>query len=65
MILAGDIGGTKTVLALVDEAHPSATPGPRVAPGGPGYPALEIVKETIFHGAEFPSLEAILEQFLG
>jgi glucokinase len=65
MILAGDIGGTKTVLALVDEAHPSATPGPHVAPGGPGYPALQIFKETIFHGAEFPSLEAILEQFLG
>jgi glucokinase len=64
MILAGDIGGTKTVLALIDEAHPGAPPGPHTAPGGHGYPALTIVKETIFHGAEFASLEAILDQFL-
>jgi glucokinase len=45
MILAGDIGGTKTVLAICDDA-------------------FAIVREAVYHCADFPSLEAILEQFV-
>ena len=45
MILAGDIGGTKTVLAICDEA-------------------FAIVREAVYHCADFPSLEAILDQFV-
>lgn len=45
MILAGDTGGTKTVLALCDDRGNS-------------------VREQMFHCAEFPSLEAILDRFL-
>ena len=54
MILAGDIGGTKTVLALC-EAAPGAAPG-----------ALEfkIVREQVYLCAEFDSLEAVLAAFL-
>lgn len=49
MILAGDIGGTKTVLALVD---PSA---------GPAHP----VREERFASKEYDSLDAIIHRFLG
>lgn len=49
MLLAGDIGGTKTTLAVFSEQR-----GPR-AP----------LAEETFHSAEFPSLEAIIERFLG
>src|SRR5262249_49613667 len=52
MILAGDIGGTKTVLALFDVT----SPGPQ--------PVLARGREEGFHCADFPSLEAILDQFL-
>jgi len=45
MILAGDIGGTKTVLAICDAA-------------------FAIVREAVYHCADFPSLEAILDRFL-
>ena len=47
MILAGDIGGTKTVLAICD---PDA--------------GFAIVRESVYRGAEYPSLEAILDAFL-
>jgi len=45
VILAGDIGGTKTVLAICDRS-------------------LAIVREAIYPCAEYPSLEAILDQFV-
>jgi glucokinase len=45
MILAGDIGGTKTVLAICDAS-------------------FAIVREAIYHCADYPSLEAILDQFV-
>ena len=48
IILAGDIGGTNTRLALVD-----------VAPGG-----KRILFETTFPSRERTSLEAALEEFL-
>jgi len=50
LILAGDVGGTKTVLALCDAA----------AGGG----ALRVVREAVFPCASYPSLEAILDEFL-
>ncbi|HEU0030121.1 MAG TPA: glucokinase [Kofleriaceae bacterium] len=48
MILAGDVGGTKTVLALCDASA-----------GG-----VRIVRMEIYPCAEFPSLDAILDKFL-
>jgi glucokinase len=48
MILAGDVGGTKTVVAVFDCA------------GG----ALRRVREEVFRSREHPSLEAMLETFL-
>ncbi|MEK7299820.1 MAG: glucokinase, partial [Nitrospirota bacterium] len=48
MILAGDIGGTKTNLALYD------WPTERVEP----------VRLETFHSADYKSLEEILEEFL-
>ena len=45
MILAGDIGGTKTVLAIFDAA-------------------FAIAREAVYHCADHPSLEAILDEFL-
>jgi glucokinase len=45
VILAGDLGGTKTVLALCDE--PTA-----------------IVRDAVYRCADYPSLEAILDEFL-
>src|SRR5690349_15259533 len=45
MILAGDIGGTKTVLAICDA----------------GY---KIARETVYHCADYPSLEAIVDEFV-
>jgi glucokinase len=48
MILAGDIGGTKTVLALFEEE------------GG----RLSLVRDTTEPSRDFPSLEAILRRFL-
>jgi glucokinase len=50
VILAGDVGGTKTVLAVFD---PSAGPN-----------GLRLVREQTFPCAEYPSLEAILDQFM-
>nr|HEX4317838.1 glucokinase [Kofleriaceae bacterium] len=49
MILAGDVGGTKTVLALFD---PTSTP-------------LRAIKEQVFPCADFDSLESIIDAFLG
>jgi glucokinase len=46
MILAGDLGGTKTLLALCNERG-------------------DVVRDEMFHCAEFDSLEAILDEFLG
>ena len=46
MIIAGDTGGTKTVLALCEDDG-------------------TVVREQMYHCAEFPSLEAIVERFLG
>jgi glucokinase len=44
MLLAGDIGGTKTVLALFDPAVAGAAP----------------LCEITFRSADFPSLEAVV-----
>lgn len=49
MILAGDIGGTKTVLALYDES---------VEP-------FKMVRESVFKSRDFPQFDPILHQFLG
>jgi glucokinase len=48
MILAGDIGGTKTVVALFDEADGTLRP----------------VRDTTFHSREHASLEEILDRFV-
>ena len=48
MILAGDVGGTKTNLALVS--------------GGEG--ALQITKVRSFESQRYPGLEAIIQDFL-
>jgi len=45
VILAGDIGGTKTVLGLFDSE-------------------ARLVRDQLFHCAEFPSLEAIVARFV-
>jgi glucokinase len=45
MILAGDLGGTKTLLAICNERG-------------------EVIRDEIFHCAEFNSLEAMLDEFL-
>src|SRR5271165_5170524 len=49
MILAGDIGGTKSHLALFSES----------ADG------LEFVREELFHSSQFHSVEELLNGFLG
>jgi glucokinase len=49
MYLAGDIGGTKTVLALFDTV-------------GDG---LSLVREEIYHSQQFATFDAILAKFLG
>lgn len=46
MILAGDLGGTKTLLALCNDRG-------------------EVVRDEMFHCADFHSLEAMLDTFLG
>jgi len=51
MLLAGDIGGTKTVLALFDDAGSSAF---KHVP----------IHEAVFPSGGFSSLEAIIEEFL-
>lgn len=48
MILAGDIGGTKSLLGLFDEAH------------GPGAARLQVE----YPSAAYPSLEALVAEFL-
>src|SRR4051812_31876123 len=48
MLLAGDVGGTKTVLALFES----------------GVGQLEKVREATFPSKDFPSLEAICAEFL-
>ena len=55
MILAGDIGGTKTVLATCELGPPSALPRAR---------SIAIVREEVYPCADYPSLEAILDEFL-
>jgi glucokinase len=57
VFLAGDIGGTKTVLALCDAAPP---PGATT----PGALAFTIVREQVYLCADYPSLEAVLAAFL-
>ncbi|MBI3358846.1 MAG: glucokinase [Nitrospirae bacterium] len=49
MILAGDIGGTKTVLAIYDES---------VEP-------FQLIRETVFKSRDFLQFDQILHQFLG
>jgi len=62
MILAGDIGGTKAVLALHE---PRIDPRLDPAPDASGQrPALAIAREAVYHCAEYPSLEAIVDEFL-
>jgi glucokinase len=59
MILAGDIGGTKTVLAILEYRD--------AAPGGATVGtdrALAILRETVYQCADFPSLEAVLDEFI-
>ena len=48
MLIAGDVGGTKTDLAIY-------SPG-----GGPHAP----VAQTQFHSADYPSLQAMVAEFL-
>lgn len=48
MILAGDIGGTKTILALFDWTTERVEP----------------VRERVFPSADFKSLEAVIDEFL-
>jgi hypothetical protein len=48
MILAGDIGGTKTILALFDWKHER----------------VESVRERTFASADFKSLEEVIAEFL-
>lgn len=48
MILAGDIGGTKTILALFDWTSERVEP----------------TREQVFPSADYPSLEEILDEFL-
>lgn len=49
VILAGDVGGTKTALALFDDERG----------------ALQVVREEVLPSREFPSLEAVVRRFLG
>ncbi|HEX2690400.1 MAG TPA: glucokinase [Kofleriaceae bacterium] len=71
MILAGDIGGTKTVLAIFDRRSPIAeggapdgfADGAGVLPRGIDR-SLAIVREAIYPCADYPSLEAVLAEFL-
>jgi glucokinase len=48
MLLAGDVGGTKTALALFDHAH------------GPHEP----VEQAAFPSSQYPSLEELIQEFL-
>ena len=57
MILAADIGGTKAVLAVCDVSEAAVPDAPDAAP-------IRIVRETVYHCADFPSLEDILDQFV-
>jgi len=49
MLLAGDIGGTKTAVGAFSQEKGSHTP----------------IAEAVFHSADYPSLEAIAKEFLG
>jgi glucokinase len=49
MILAGDVGGTKTALALFDDERG----------------ALHLAREDVLPSREFPSVEAVVRRFLG
>lgn len=53
MILAGDTGGTKTLLSLHERVE-----------GREGSAALRTIHEEVFACADFPSLEAVVERFL-
>ncbi|MGH7429725.1 MAG: glucokinase, partial [Candidatus Methylomirabilaceae bacterium] len=48
MILAGDIGGTKTLVALYDDSHGTLSP----------------VRQESYRSGDFPSLEEVLFRFL-
>jgi len=65
VILAGDIGGTKTVLAICDFVAPRPGTIPPGPPGGtPGPRRIAIVREEVYPCDHYPSLEAILDEFL-
>ena len=49
LLLAGDVGGTKTAISLFE----ARAPGPR------------LVREASFHSGEFESLQAVVRRFLG
>jgi glucokinase len=48
MLLAGDIGGTKTLLGLYK----------------PGSGARQAIAQAEFHSADYPGLEAMVREFL-
>ncbi|NWF60166.1 MAG: glucokinase [Fischerella sp.] len=50
LILAGDIGGTKTILRLMEESEP---------------PLLRTIYEKRYRSGDFPDLVPIVQQFLG
>ncbi|MBE8969630.1 glucokinase, partial [Nostocales cyanobacterium LEGE 12452] len=49
LLLAGDIGGTKTILQLVEKSD---------------SPALHTIYQESYHSADFPDLVPIVQQFL-
>jgi len=51
MILAGDVGGTKTVLAVLE-------------PGAGPSPVMTVVREAVLPSREIDSLENAVEAFL-
>ncbi|HWO17861.1 MAG TPA: glucokinase [Kofleriaceae bacterium] len=59
--LAGDVGGTKTLLALCERSDGGGGGGDG---GGGGGGELRILREAQFQGGSYASLEAILGEFL-
>ncbi|HUP02165.1 MAG TPA: glucokinase [Gemmatimonadota bacterium] len=62
LILAGDVGGTKVNLALVEPA--AGGDAALAGSGGPGGFGGRIVAEERFESEDFGSLEAVVEAFL-